>query len=60
MAIDKVRDVVENASSLEEARDQIIELYGDSDPNQLAEIMQRALMAAELGGRAQVLDDGEG
>lgn len=58
--LEKVRELVSKATSFAEIRDELVELYGELDPAKLAQIMQRAFVAAELAGRAEVADEGEG
>ncbi len=52
----RVREVIAAASSLEEVRERLAEIYSDLDPAALAAVMQRALAAAELAGRFEVED----
>ncbi|XP_060084819.1 mu-like prophage FluMu protein gp29 [Ylistrum balloti] len=54
--IDQVRDLVSQATSPEELRDQLINLYPDLDISRQAAIIQRALVAAELKGQVDVLE----
>jgi len=49
--IEGVRAVIEAASSLEEVREAILEVYGDLDATRLGELMQLALATADLAGR---------
>lgn len=51
-----VRALVESASTLEEIRDGLIELYPDMDANGLGELIQQALSAAELAGRYEIME----
>lgn len=53
--IDQVRDVIDNAQSLEEVRDRLATIAPDLDEVQFAEAMQRALAAAVLAGRYEVM-----
>ena len=48
---DRVRQLVAEADSVEQLRDRLLEVYGKMDPASLADLMQRALAAAELAGR---------
>lgn len=49
--IDPIKKLVEKAVSLEELRDTLLEVYKDMDPVELGNLIQRALVAAELAGR---------
>ncbi|MCE5242493.1 MAG: DUF935 domain-containing protein [Syntrophobacteraceae bacterium] len=49
--IDKVRDLVNEANSLEEVRDRLITLTEGMDPQSIGEIMGMALTVANLSGR---------
>ena len=46
-----VRALVFKAESLEALKDGIIELYAASDPTELGQVLEQALLAAELAGR---------
>ena len=48
--IEPIRQIVEEASSLEEVRDRLLDAYPDMDVSGFAALMQRALAAAELAG----------
>lgn len=50
----QIRELVNNSNSLEEARDKLIELYGDMGADKLAKIMQTAFIASEMSGRYEV------
>jgi len=52
--IDHVRALVEQASSLEEVRDKLLQLTPDMPKARLAEVMRMALVMAELSGRADI------
>jgi len=54
--IEPVRDLVKDAAGMEEIRDRMIDLYPDMDASDLGVLMQRAMTAANLGGRAEVID----
>ncbi|MEX0745309.1 MAG: DUF935 family protein [Phycisphaeraceae bacterium] len=56
--MEPVRRLVAGAGSMEEIRDGLLNLYEDMPSDQLAQVMQRAMAAAELSGRADV-DEGE-
>lgn len=56
--MEPVRRLVASASSMEEIRDGLLNLYEDMPSEQLAQVMQKAIAAAELAGRADV-DEGE-
>jgi phage gp29-like protein len=49
-----IRDLLGRCSSLEEARDRVIELYPDLDARHFAEVMTEAVAAADLAGRHEV------
>ncbi|MDH5785336.1 MAG: DUF935 domain-containing protein [Chromatiales bacterium] len=55
--IDTVRRLIDEADSLEQLRDQLIEAYPDMNGDDLAEIMAQALTAAELAGRHDILQE---
>lgn len=50
-----VRELVMSASSLEEVRDKLLDMYADLDPLELGNLMEQALSLAELLGRFEVL-----
>jgi phage gp29-like protein len=52
--MEPVRRLVESAGSMEELRDGLLNLYEDMPSDQLAQVMQKAIAAAELAGRADV------
>jgi len=52
--VNAIREIVETSTSLEEVRDRLLDAHPHMDPGELAETMQRALVAAELGGMADV------
>lgn len=54
--IDSIQQLVEKANSLEEIRDGLMDLYPDMSLDDYAAAMQKALAAAELAGRSDVLD----
>jgi len=54
----QVQDLVRSASSWEELRARLIELYAGADLSELEELIGRATMAAELYGRWTVHRDG--
>lgn len=49
--IDPIKKLVDEAQSLEDLRDQLLDRYTDMDPVALGNLMQRAFAAANLGGR---------
>ncbi len=49
--IEPVRRLVMEATSLEDLRDRLLDRYAEMDVAELAQVMQRALAAAELAGR---------
>lgn len=53
-----IRRVVRESSSLEEVRDRLLALYAGRDPAELADILARALYAADMYGRWTVMQDG--
>ncbi len=53
--IDRVRQLVESSESLEEVGRRLLELERDLDPRQLADLLQRALVLAELQGRHDLI-----
>lgn len=52
--MEPVRRLLANAGSLEEVRDGMAALYAEMPSEQLANVMQKAIAAAELSGRADV------
>jgi phage gp29-like protein len=52
--IEPIRKLVQSASSLEEIRDGLIDLYPDMEAGDFAALMEQALTAAELAGRYEV------
>lgn len=54
--IDQVRELIMTAGSLEEIRDQLFGLYPKMDSATLGEVMMNAFTAANLAGRAEVVD----
>ncbi|MDR5857941.1 DUF935 domain-containing protein [Halomonas eurihalina] len=55
--VDHIQALLEDAESLEDFQEQLIERYGDLDETQLTEIMSQAFTAAELAGRSTVDDE---
>lgn len=55
--LDKVRDLVDNAESLEQLRDDLLAAYGDLDSSQLVNVMELAFIAADLSGRYDVQEE---
>lgn len=51
-----IRDLVEKAGSLEEVRDQLLELYPEMDAAGFTDLMGEALTASHLAGRFEVQD----
>jgi len=49
--LDKVRELVDNAESLEQLRDDLMTAYGHLDSSELVNIMELAFIAADLSGR---------
>ena len=54
--LNPIRDLVMTATSLEEIRNSIIDLYPDMNSSDLGSLMQRAITAAQLAGMAEVKD----
>ena len=55
--LDTIRNFVEQASSLEEIRDGLIDLYPELDDAAFAEAMGQAMLLSDLAGREEVLQD---
>ncbi|WP_052465015.1 DUF935 domain-containing protein [Geoalkalibacter subterraneus] len=55
--VEVIRRKVEQASSLEELRDSLIEAWPEMDSAALADAMAQALAAAALAGRYEILED---
>lgn len=53
--IGQIRRVVNEATSLEDLRDQLIEIFPQMDAAEFGRVMQRALLAAELAGRFDIM-----
>lgn len=58
--IAKVRDLVEQAGDLEEVRDGLLALSPEMGIDEYAALLAEALTAAELAGRADILDQARG
>lgn len=58
--IGQVRALVEQAASLEELRDKLVDIYPALDAQAFARVMQRALAAATLAGRYDILEQVRG
>jgi phage gp29-like protein len=54
--IDRVRELAAGVSSLVELRDRLLGEFGEMDASQFGELMQQALVLANLAGRADALD----
>ena len=50
-----IRELVENAKSLEEVRDKLIGCYAEMPMDKIAEEMEQAFLAADLAGRFSIL-----
>ena len=50
-----IRELVENANSLEEVRDKLIGCYAEMPMNNVAKEMEQAFLAADLAGRFSIL-----
>jgi len=55
--VEVIRQAVEQAESLEDLRDRLVEISAELPINDLAELMGDALAAAELAGRSDLLDE---
>lgn len=53
---ERIRQAVDEAESLEDLRDRLVELLPDLDGSQFAEVMTDALAAAQLAGRYDILE----
>lgn len=51
-----IRNLLERATSLEEFRNSLFAVYPDMDSTALTTILAQAMVAANLGGRAEVID----
>ncbi len=58
--IDQVRALVEQANSLDDLREKLIEIYPALDAGAFANVMQRALAASALAGRTDILEQARG
>lgn len=54
--INQIRDVIDNAESLEEISDALVTLYPDMDDTDLAQVLGEAAAVAELTGRDEILN----
>lgn len=54
--IDTVRRLVNEAKSLEDLRDKLLELYPDIGSDKFADVMREALLAAALAGRFDIAE----
>lgn len=54
--VEQVRALVNEAGSLEELRDRLLELYPEMDPARFAQVMGDALAAAHLAGRFDIIE----
>ncbi len=55
-----LKRLVEKAGSLEELRENIIDLYGEMDPADLGVLIAQAMTAAEMAGRWEVAEETAG
>lgn len=53
--IEQIRQAVDQAASLEDLRDRLLALFPDLNPAEFGRTMQRALIAAELAGRFDIM-----
>jgi phage gp29-like protein len=51
-----VEDLLDKCQSLDEFRDRLLDIYGAMDPTALGNLMQRALVLAELSGRFDAVE----
>lgn len=58
--IKPIRDLVERADSLEQVRDGLLALYPQLPPERFAQVMEQALVAADLAGRYDILEQAGG
>lgn len=49
--LDKLRELVDNAESMESLRNDLLAAYGDLDSSELVNVMELAFLAADLSGR---------
>jgi len=54
-----LRRLVEEAESLSDLRERILDLWGEMDPETLGVIMARGMMLAEMAGRYEVSEEGK-
>ncbi|MDY7117138.1 DUF935 domain-containing protein [Halomonas sp. SSL-5] len=54
---ERIRQAVDEAESLEELRDRLVELMPELPADEFAEVMTEALAAAHLAGRYDILED---
>lgn len=57
LMIKPVRELVESATSLQQLREDILDLQGEIPTDELAEVMAQAMAAAELAGISDVQDN---
>ena len=55
--LDQVRDFVEQAASLEDIRDGLVDLFPELDDAAFAEAMGQAMLLSDLAGRVEVAQD---
>lgn len=58
--IEAAEALLNKVNTLEQFRDQLIDLYAASDPQHLAEIMARLEMLGNMSGRLDVGENGRG
>ncbi len=54
--IDRIRELVDGATDLQDVADGLVDLYPEMDTADLAEAMRRAFVVADLRGRSEILD----
>lgn len=58
--IKPIRDLVDRAESLDQVRDGLLALYPQMPPERFAQVMEQALVAADLAGRYDILEQAGG
>lgn len=54
--IDEIHSAVDQASSLEDLRDRLLDLWPKMNPGQFGQVMTEAMIAAQMSGRSEILD----
>lgn len=55
--LEPVKKMIAKAKSLEDLRDNILQIYSEMDPSELEELVARSIYIADLYGRATVIED---